>query len=178
MIFLGFLILSILAVYTFNLIYETYRLIRKILTISKVKSGYLSSYNLHCLSPFEFEEWCKNFLIKLGYNDVQRVEIHGTKGDGGKDIICSTGGMKVYVECKRYHPEFGLVDSGVVEKLLGAMAGDEVYDGVIMTTGRLTKDAREFMESIPYPYSIEVLEGVDIENIYNGNTVDTPSIPL
>ena len=49
--------------------------------------------------------------------------------------------------------------TGTVQKLVGAMVGDRVKKGLLLTTGELTEEARRYIERLPVSYKITVLDG-------------------
>lgn len=135
-------------------------------TITRIKKGILTISDLHKLTPREFEHWCAEFLSKQGYTNI----IVSTKGpDGGKDIVCTNGTLTYYVECKRYYygkyPQFQ-VDGEICKKLIGAMEANHITSGIIMTTGHLTNDAIEYINTLPNPYCIEAYDGNALINQY------------
>lgn len=131
-----------------------------------LKYGFLSKYDLHRLDPFEFERWCGELLGKLGYTNI---EITPERIDGGKDIICKLNNETVYVECKRYVYDENAsyqVTRDIVQKLVGAMVGDNVHHGIIMTSGKITDRAYEYIQTLPVNYKVELWDGNDIIKLY------------
>lgn len=127
--------------------------------INRFKEGRVDLEDLKNLTPKEFEEWCAEFLQKSGYTHIQ---IAPSGPEGGKDIVCRKDGNTVYIECKRYYFETSTpfrIDADVVQKLMGEMAQDGVFRGVIITTGTVTKEARRQIQSLPLQYSIEIMDG-------------------
>ena len=124
---------------------------------------YFSEINLnselHNLSPREFELWCGEFLKGKGYRNVV---VSSLGPDGGVDIKCTYDDELIYVECKRYAFSSTAklkVDSDIIRKLVGAMKGNDVKRGMIITTGIVTEDAFKFIETLPKQYNIEVVDG-------------------
>jgi restriction system protein len=88
-----------------------------------------------------FERLCQRILRESGF--IQ-VEVTGKSGDGGIDgrgfvKIGPILSFHVQFQCKRYKDA---VSSPVVRDFRGAMVG-RADKGIIMTTGRFTKDARK-----------------------------------
>lgn len=125
------------------------------------------------LSGFEFEDTMSVVFEKLGYEDV---EVAVQVADEGRDIIMTESNSDgtetaVIVECKHTAG----VSRPVIQKLDSAV---RTYDfdgptrGMIATTGRLTKPAREYAERV----DIEVIDGRRLReiaddvgmDIYNG----------
>lgn len=109
---------------------------------------------LYECTPHEFELVCS---IILKENKFKNIKVSPCGPDGGVDIRCQLNGEEYFVECKRYLDDLNakyVVDADIVRKLLGAMAGSNVKRGIIMTTGRISNDAREFIATLPEEYKI------------------------
>lgn len=144
---------------------KTYR--QEFRNIERLKSGTINTEDLHNLSPREFEYWSANFLEKQGFTNIN-VTCSGA--DGGKDIICEKNDEIYYVECKRYsnsQKAYFHVDEEIVRKLIGAMEGDKIKNGILITTGIITKDALDYISSLPESYSLTVYDGKALVNEYN-----------
>lgn len=132
---------------------------RQKLSKELIRYGFISKKDLHHLDPFEFEKWCGEFLERMGYTDIQ---VTPEKIDGGKDIICKYNGEAVYVECKRYSADIKApfqVSRDIVQKLIGAMIGDKVNRGIIITTGIVTDRSRDYVATLPSEYKVELIDG-------------------
>ncbi|PAB60980.1 restriction endonuclease [Anaeromicrobium sediminis] len=154
-----------------NVVYKYFRSIELAnIEIKKFLYGIHSRRNLYNLTAREFEEWTALFLRKIGYEEVFVTSI---TSDGGKDIVCKNNGQKIYVECKKfmyqelaellnYNGEnVSAVNVGreIVQKLVGAMVGDGVHKGIIITTSSFNKNALEYIEKLPKEYQIELIDG-------------------
>ncbi|WP_186429649.1 restriction endonuclease [Clostridium sp. BSD9I1] len=157
--------------YAIFLIIETikYSRLRRLFTldINRLKHGIVRVNDLHDnLTPNEFEHWCGEFLEKEGFLDVF-VTAKGP--DGGKDIICRKGNDKCYVECKRYaysdNAKFK-VDDNIVRKLIGAMVGDNITNGIIITSGVFTDEAINYIITLPSRYKFDFYDGKDLVEEY------------
>lgn len=143
--------------------------------INRLKEGIVTLEDIYELTPREFESWCKDFLDKEGYT---RIVVSPKGPDGGKDIECKKGTITYYVECKRYWQNSSArfkVDAAICKKLLGAMAANNVQNGIIMTTGIITKDALAFLRSLPEPYKLEAYDGDDLIREYSLRNIYTPA---
>ncbi|MFU0824667.1 restriction endonuclease [Clostridium sp.] len=165
--FISFLLLVPISI---SIIKTIYRLINLVKTYKKesihieiLKEGILTTDDLEDLSPKEFEHWSALFLEKQGFTDII-VSPYGP--DGGKDIVCKRGTETYYVECKKYSKS-NFVDVEIARKLVGAMEVDEIKNGIIITTGLLTKRAIDYIYSLPKPYSITVYDGASLVKEYN-----------
>ena len=115
---------------------------------------------LHELSPRDFEEFIAYLYTRHGFD----VSVTSATRDGGKDIIAKylmpTGETVVYyIECKRYSPK-NPIGVGIIRELSGAMANELVHIGVIITTSRFTKDARDLVQSKKYPIELKDMNDI------------------
>lgn len=115
------------------------------------------------LTPHEFEIWCSEYLSNLGFTNIMVLPIGP---DAGKDIICEKNSEKFYIECKRYSPN-SYISSFQVEKLLGSMISDNVKNGLIITTGDLSKEAKDALKKIKKPYNINVITSNELSLSYS-----------
>ena len=81
--------------------------------------------------------------------------------DGGKDIICEKNSEKFYVECKRYSISDSIT-AFEIEKLLGAMICDNINNGIIITTGTISDEAKSILNKIEKPYNISIISSKDL----------------
>lgn len=153
---------------------------KKLLTLLK---STISNYRKYCskinlreelynLSPREFELWCGDFLKGKGYTGVT---VSPPGPDGGVDIKCFYNEEEVYVECKRYYYKNNApfkVDKDVVRKLVGAMEGNAIKHGMIITTGIATSGALEFIKTLPEEYTIDVFQGDTFDLVYEVESFD------
>lgn len=114
------------------------------------------------LSGFEFEKTMASVFRKQGYENVQ---VSRKTADEGRDITMEESAIDgrtgaVVVECK--HTD--VVGRPVVQKLDSAVSTYE-YDGpkrgLIVTTGRFTKPAREYADNV----GIELMDGNDLRSV-------------
>lgn len=115
------------------------------------------------LTPHEFEIWCSEYLSNLGFTNIMVLPIGP---DAGKDIICEKNSEKFYIECKRYSPN-SYISSFQVEKLLGSMISDNVKNGLIITTGDLSKEAKDTLKKIKKPYNINIITSNELSLSYS-----------
>ncbi|MEW1836761.1 restriction endonuclease [Nonomuraea angiospora] len=87
----------------------------------------------------QFEQLVAEHMIAQGF---RRVRIRGGAGDGGVDITAvAPDGTRCAVQCKRYNKSVG---APAVRNFLGALANAFTgHTGVLITSGRLTRPARE-----------------------------------
>ena len=143
------------------------KLIKKIITYYKSYKNFKSDTQLysliHRLTPHEFEIWCSEYLSTLGFSNIILLPLGP---DGGKNIICEKDSQKFYIECKRYSPN-SYISSFQVEKLLGSMISDNIKNGLIITTGDLSKEAKDTLKKIKKPYNINVITSNELSLSYS-----------
>lgn len=93
------------------------------------------------ISPASFERLCQRLLRELGF---QNVEVTGKPNDGGIDGkgILQLGGIlsfHVVFQAKRFKE---IVSPSVIRDFRGSMSAN-VDKGLIITTGRFTREARK-----------------------------------
>ena len=120
------------------------------------------------LSGFEFEDVVEDVFRNLGYENVRQAD---RRADEGRDVLMEEviDGTRraIVVECK--HTD--TVGRPVVQKLHSAIA---TYDfdgpkrGMVVTTGRFTGPATEYvadLEQTSDPHPIELIDGEDLRQI-------------
>lgn len=95
------------------------------------------------LSPTEFEQRVAILLADLGW---QKVEVVGGSGDGGVDIRAESDGFRYIVQCKRYR---GLVTPTHVRDLAGALSHEPADRALLITTGHVTDQTRDWIRGKP-----------------------------
>lgn len=124
----------------------------------KFENCNLLSNLAHRLTPHEFEIWCSEYLSNIGFNNIVVLPLGP---DGGKDIICEKNSEKFYVECKRYSISDSIT-AFEIEKLLGAMICDNINNGIIITTGTISDEAKSILNKIEKPYNISIISSKDL----------------
>jgi restriction system protein len=91
------------------------------------------------MSGPEFEHLVAERLAADGFRKVRE---RGRAGDGGVDITAvAPGGRRYAIQCKRYAKTVGAPE---VRNFLGALANTFAgHTGILVTSGRLTRPARE-----------------------------------
>lgn len=118
---------------------------------------------IHKLSATGFERICKRLLIECGF---QNVQVTGKSGDNGIDgigllEINDLVSFKILFQCKRYKDSVG---PGAIRDFRGAMQG-RADKGIILTTGRFTKDAKleSIRDGVP---PIELVDGEKLVEMF------------
>lgn len=174
-------LLSVVAVLLIARNVYRYYVINKLaeLQTKKFLYGVYSRRHLYDLTPREFEKWCAYLLRRLGYENVITTSANS---DGGKDILCTKNGEMYYVECKKFmykeladhKKDMGcsenispsLVGREILQKLVGAMVGDKVYKGIVITTSDFNYNAIKYVSNLPSKYQVELIDGKRLCHMY------------
>ncbi|HOL54123.1 MAG TPA: restriction endonuclease [Candidatus Paceibacterota bacterium] len=120
-------------------------------------------------SPRFFEKLVVELLIKMGYGGSLKDagKAIGQSGDGGIDGIIKEDKLGldvIYIQAKRWE---NVVGSKEVRNFVGSLAGQKANKGVFITTSSFTKDALEYVKTIPHKVILidgEMLTQLMIEN--------------
>ena len=97
------------------------------------------SFYLDSIDGFEFEKACAIIFEKLGYHVENTVDV----GDEGRDLTLRTPeGTVIVAECK--HWPKGTIGRPVVQKLHSAALTYKADKGMILTTGKYSKQALDY----------------------------------
>ncbi|HEC27156.1 MAG TPA: restriction endonuclease [Gammaproteobacteria bacterium] len=122
---------------------------------------------IKAISWREFEELVGEYYRRNGYKVLET----DSGPDGGVDIVVVREGKKKVVQCK--HWKASKVGVAIVRELYGVMAAHDIAEGVVVTSGEFTKEARSFSESLP----IELISGAQlvsiIDSVRRQKNVDT-----
>jgi len=135
--------------------------------IEDLKIGRLTKKDLHKYTPYEFENWCGEFLELMGFTEI---EVTPSGNDGGKDICCRKGTEKYFVECKRYGCSKNSqlkIDIEIIRKLIGAMKGENISKGIIITTGYAANEAKDYVRTLPDNCKVSIIDGDELAYQYN-----------
>lgn len=128
----------------------------------------ISKEDLHLIDdPDKIFRWISSLLDMIGYSEIEKKELNE---DSAFNYICTYRGKKVYVACKIGSArEFEApINTAAVQKLVGAMVGDRIRRGLIITAGTLTEEAIKYLDSLPVSYKIKVLDGAALmENLHH-----------
>jgi restriction system protein len=98
-----------------------------------------SAASLDAMNWQEFELLVGEAFRQKGY---KVTELGGAGPDGGVDLILAKGGETTLVQCKQWKAFKVGVD--VVRELYGLMAAKGAANGIVVTSGEFTKDAKAF----------------------------------
>ena len=96
------------------------------------------------LSWGEFERLVCEAYRRQGY---AAAVVGSRAGDGGIDVILIRAGEKVLVQCK--HWKAFKVGVAPVRELLGVVVSEKATSGILVTSGRFTKEAERFARANP-----------------------------
>ncbi len=102
--------------------------------------------------PRFFERLVVDLLIKMGYGGSLKDagKAIGQSGDGGIDGIIKEDKLGldiIYIQAKRWD---NVVGSKEIRNFVGSLAGQHANKGVFITTSSFTKDALEYVKTIPH----------------------------
>lgn len=113
---------------------------------------------------YKFERFLKVYLEKLG---LEEVYVTQSSGDGGIDLTAVRKGLgglsqsideQYYIQAKRYSP-----DSTVSPEKIRALRGSfQSGKGILITTARVSKKAKEDAQNIDPSRPIIVIDGKDL----------------
>lgn len=110
-----------------------------------------------------FEVWVAEKLISLDWD----AHVTSGSGDQGVDVIAEKDGIRVGVQCKQYA---GTVGNSAVQQIISGKGFYEVDKGVVVSTGKYTRSARQLAEAS----GIGLLSHLDLE-FFDDKVKDLPS---
>lgn len=143
--------------------------------LNKVKSG----------TPAFFEQLVVELLVKMGYGGTisEAGKTIGKSGDEGIDGIIKEDRLGldlIYIQAKKWE---GTVGRPEIQKFLGALVAQGAKKGVFITTGKFSKEARDFNPKVDArlvlidgeqltKYMIDFNLGVNIQQTYEIKRMD------
>src|SRR5437016_3760895 len=111
------------------------------------------------ISPRQFEEVIADLLVGMGMD----VELTPATRDGGKDILAymntEMGRFLTLVEAKQ-HNKSRPVGVSLVRNLYGTLIDHQATTGMLVTTSRFAKPAKQFQERHKYQLTLKEYEDV------------------
>lgn len=101
----------------------------------------LPSY-LKKIDPLTFEKLACDLHVRMGYT----VESTPYTGDSGADGVMKKNGEKTILQAKRVQ---GSVGEPILRDLFGTMHSFKAQHGVVVTTGKISKQARKWVADKP-----------------------------
>ncbi|BDC49351.1 restriction endonuclease [Bryobacterales bacterium F-183] len=116
-------------------------------------------------SPAAFEQIVVDLLVAMGYGgSVEDAgKVVGRSGDGGIDGVIKQDKLGldvIYIQAKRWKDNVG---SPEVMKFSGSLTKRHASRGVFITTSSFTKDAMDFVESMPQ--KIVLIDGLQLASL-------------
>ncbi len=108
--------------------------------------------SIRSISWREFESLVAEAYRRKGY-----IVTETTGGaDGGVDIILKKGTEKIFVQCKQW--KMGKVGVKVVRELYGVVIAEGASEGIVISSGIFTQEARTFARGKP----LELIDGTGL----------------
>jgi restriction system protein len=101
------------------------------------------AHSIRSLSWRAFENLVGEMYRRQGYTIVET----GGGADGGVDLILKKGGEKILVQCKQW--KMTKVGVKVVRELYGVMTADGASQGIVLSSGDFTQEAKDFAKGKP-----------------------------
>ena len=135
-----------------------------------IKYGFLSRYYLSSqLSQYKFEEWCSYILESMGYENLTNVS---ELVEGGVNIIALGENKTTYISTRLYgldsdnksnvNDKYYRIGRPELQRFVGALIHDNITDGILVTTGDFTDEAKNYIKSLPGKYSIALIDGITL----------------
>lgn len=131
-----------------------------IYSFKESKRSYSLSEILNRLTFKEFRLWCIDYLLSLEYQDIMFTTAELS------DLICKKCGKIYLVRCLRPKKELSIQD---VQLLIGTMVAENIYNGVIITTSRVSPYIYEYIDNLSYILSINIIDKEDLKHEYDEN---------
>jgi len=128
--------------------------------------------------PKQFEQWIAKLLALMG---LQVVQASPALKESGVDLTGQyKDGKIVYIKCNLENPEKwdNEIDKGEVQKLVGAMIGDGVKNGLIITIPPLNDKVKNYISSVSQEgLTIKYMDGDDlVEELYSLRQAKLPEM--
>ena len=99
-----------------------------------------SGQNIDDMTGIEYEELCKEILVKDGW----KVDGTSVSGDQGVDLIASKDDLRVCIQCKRYSKPVG---NSAVQEVVSGMVYWQGTHACVVTNAGYTKSAKQLAEA-------------------------------
>ena len=108
--------------------------------------------------PTEFENFCADLYIKLGYKAVVTPKTN----DGGYDIVMSKNNVSYIVECKCYEQD-NVIGRPLIQKIVGANHEANANKVMFVTTSSFSSEAKEYAKLT----DVKLVDGNELLNMIN-----------
>lgn len=125
----------------------------------------------------EFEELVGEVYRRKGYSVT---EYGGGGADGGVDLVLKKGSESIFIQCKHWKMDVGVK---IARELYGVMTAEHATGGIIISSGKFTQEAKDFIKGKP----LEMIDGAKLSEMIsqvkkNPNVFDkrdtSPKCPL
>lgn len=115
------------------------------------------------LSWCEFEQLLATAFERQGYTVID-TGLNNAPGspDGGVDLILERDDKRYLVQCKQWKAR--KVGVSIARELYGLVASEHADGGILITSGRYTRDAHQFAEKLP----LKLIDGPKLEALIQG----------
>jgi restriction system protein len=102
-----------------------------------------------------FEELVGEVYRRKGYSVT---EYGGGGPDGGVDLVLKKGGERIFVQCKHWKMDVGVK---IARELYGVMTAEHATGGIIISSGKFTQEAIDFIKGKP----LEMVDGAKLSEM-------------
>lgn len=126
--------------------------------VTRLKNGIICSRDLFNLNDKDFGIWCLKFLENKRYHNVRIIEY---SENHNISISCSKQKENYIIHCKKYC--YGIIPKDMIDKydirnLLGEMSANDVFNGIIITSGKSSLFLKKYLKTIPKEYKIKIID--------------------
>lgn len=157
-------ITTVLIIFVLNFVFERYHKQRQLqqedlkarLEVLKIVAKH-ECYGQYQNEPERFQAWVGVFLELRGYSGVKLEE--GMTG-------INPNGQKTYIDCQLADPAAWDQDitKRDIQNMVGVMIGQDIHQGLIVTTGKLSPEAKDLITMIAERgYFISWIDGGSLE---------------
>lgn len=118
------------------------------------------------MDPYKFEQLICSLFRRMGY-DVRETPY---VGDNGVDGFLYKDNLKLVLQCKRVK---GSVGEPVLRDLFGTMHATDSHSAIVVTTGRVSDQARTWANGKP----IRIIEFLELQSLIRANFRDGDVVP-
>jgi len=172
-------IITVLIIFVLNFVFERYYKqkqleqedLRARLEVLKVVAKHECFGKYHA-EPAGFQVWVAKFLELKGYSEVKfgteklgKEKLGTESGEQGLTAI-NLNGKNVYIHCKLVNPADWDKDVSKtdIKNMVGAMIEKDIHQGLIVTTGKLSPEAEDYLAMIEErDYFISYIDGAFLE---------------
>ena len=130
-----------------------------------VKNIRETSY-LRDMDPYKFEDMCCDLFYRMGYD----AETTSASGDHGIDGYLKKDGKIYILQAKRVK---GSVGEPVLRDLFGTMHANNASNGIVVTTGKVSRQAKEWVDGKP----IRIIELLELKRLIRRVYAEDELIP-